>query len=422
MAYNNQKEVAGAWIIHHGRKLVLDVNGPAEFPAIDEAAKTATLLTKLGQTDQINIPKAKVRAIAVASGLNPHYELKGLLEVLEKKRLIEQSTDEISVLGITSIGSLIHAVDIYEDAEPTPYERASLDLAEIASIAPVRRMEISEQIGDLYCLTQSDVSDFLDRAETIGFVDKEGKNEDRLLFNGNLFRRGSAAKTQRVLASLQPREEKLIREIDQELSTIGCLPIARVEEVLSKTLLEKLVAVGVYDLNQVTNEQGTHVYVTSPSAFHKFVNPMVDDCFDMAKSLVAALTYGQTSRSSSQGKIIMLTALLEKLISGREVGPATAIGKDYRVLEVNRVVQLRPSSTYPGRFFMKLLKKEVGQIALQVLTQGSAHAQTLIDLPSAPMEGYVGPEQSRMSVRRQQTPVSKRITRNVLEAVRAGQL
>ena len=61
----------GAWIIHHGRKLVHHLNGSAEFPAIDQAAKAATLLTKLGQENQINIPKSEVRAIAIASGFNP---------------------------------------------------------------------------------------------------------------------------------------------------------------------------------------------------------------------------------------------------------------------------------------------------------------------------------------------------------------
>ena len=419
MAYNKKKEVIGAWIIHHGRKLALDANGPAEFPAIDESAKTATLLAKLGQTNQINITKSKVRAIAKASGLNPRHELEGLLQVLERKRLIERSSDEISVLGVTTMGSLGHAVDIYEDAEPTSYEHASLDLAEMASVVPVRRTDISEQIGDLHRLTQADVSDFLDRAEAIGFVDKEGNGEDRLLFNGNLFRRDSVAKTQKVLASLEPAEEQLMKEVGQELSILGCLAFERVEKILSRPLLEKLVAAGVYDLNKVTNEQGSYVYITSPSAFHKFVNPMVDDCFDMAKSLVAALTYGKT-RPSSQGRIIMLPALLEKLIGGGEVGPATAIGQDYRVLEVNRVVELRPDPAYGDRFFMKLLKKEVGEMALQVLTQGDAHEQTLIHLPSAPMSGYVGPEQSRVFVRRNQTRMSKKTTQNVLEAIRGG--
>ena len=50
----------------------------------------STLLTKLGQANQVNIPRTEVRAIARASGLNPRHEFTGLLQVLEKKRLIEQ--------------------------------------------------------------------------------------------------------------------------------------------------------------------------------------------------------------------------------------------------------------------------------------------------------------------------------------------
>src|SRR5690349_17337651 len=102
----SEKEVTGAWVIHHGRKLVLDANGSAEFPAIDEAAKAATLLAKLGQTNQSSIPSTEVKAIAVASGLNPRYELDSLLGILEKKRLIEQGSKEVSVLGVTARASV----------------------------------------------------------------------------------------------------------------------------------------------------------------------------------------------------------------------------------------------------------------------------------------------------------------------------
>ena len=422
MAGSNAKEITGAWVIHHGRKLVLDANGPAEFPAIDEAAKAATLLAKLGQTSQATIGKTEVRAIAVDSGLNPRHELTGLLQVLEQKRLIEQSDDEVSVLGVTTRGSLGHAADMYQDAEPTPYEQASIGLAEIASVAPIRRSEVSEELEDNHHLTKAQVRDFLNRAEEIGFVDNEGDGEDRLLFNGNLFRRESVAKTQRVLASLTSGEQRLVSEIGEQLSLNACLSAAYVERVLSKQLFEKLVAAGIYDLNQVTNEQGNHVYVTAPSAFHKFVDPMVDDSFDMAKSLVSALYYGMNARSASQGRISMLPALLGKLIAGREIGPATAIGQDYRVLEVSRVVKLRPDAAFPNRFHMRLLKREVGQLALHVLTQGNAYAQSLTELPGAPMSGYVGPEASRTSVRKKQSTMSKRTTLDVLEAVRGGRV
>lgn len=416
------KETTGAWVIHHGRKIMLDANGPAEFPAIDEAAKAASLLAKLGQANQITIGKSEVRAIAVASGLNPRHELNGLLQVLETKRLIDQSSDEVTVLGVTTRASLGHAAEMFRDAEPTSYEQASIGLAEIASLAPVRRSDIIEKIGDEHRLSNSQTKDFLDRAEAIGFVDKEGDGDDRLLFNGNLFRRDSVGKTQKVLASLSTPEQALVSEIGAQLGLAGCLAAAHVERVLSAPLFEKLVAAGLYDLNQVTNEQGNHVYVTAPSAFHKFVDPMVDDCFDMAKSLVAALTYGMKSRPSSQGRINMLPALLSKLIADREIGPATAIGQDYRVLETNRVVQLRQDPNYGGRFYMKLLKKEVGHLALEVLTQGNAYEQSLSDLPGAPMSGYVGPEASRVTVRRKQNSLSKRTTRDVLEAVRGGRV
>ena len=422
MAAANDKEIKGAWVIHHGRKLVLDVNGPAEFPAINEAAKAVTLLTKLGQTNQATVTKVEARAIAVASGLDPRLELNGLLQVLERKRLIDQSNEEISILGVTIRGSLGHATDIYNEAEPNTYEEASITLAEIASEAPIRRVDVSRQIGDTHKLTNVQVDDFLNRAEGVGFVDNEGEGNDRLLFNGNLFRRSSVAKTQKVLASLSNAEQRLVSEVAEQLSKSGCLSVQHVENVLSQPLFEKLVAAAVYDLNEVTNEQGSHVYVTAPAAFHKFVDPMVDDCFDMAKSLVAALTYGMVSRSYSQGKINDLPALVGKLISGREVGPTTSIGHDYRVLEVNGVVKLRRDATHANRYYLRLVKKEVGQLALHVLTQGNAYAQSLTDLPSAPMAGYIGPEESRRSIRKNQSPLSKRATRDVLEAVRGGRV
>lgn len=422
MAGMSNKETVGAWVIHHGRKLVLDSNGPAEFPAIDEAAKAATLLTKLGETNQTCISKSEVRGIAVASGLNPRHELTGLLQVLEKKRLIDQSADEIAVLGVTTRGALTHAAEMYREAEPNPYEEASITLSEIVSQSPVRRSDLAENIGDTHKFSKSEVSDFLDRAEGVGFVDKEGEGDDRLLFNGNLFRRESVAKTERVLQSLTETEQELVAEIAERLAKIGCLTAPQVESVLSKPLFEKLVAAGLYDLNGVTNERGCHVYVTAPAAFHKFVDPMVDDCFDMAKALVAALTYGMMSRPHSQGRINDLPTLVGKLIAGREVGPTTSIGQDYRVLEVNRVVKLRPDARYQNRFYLRLLKKEVGQLALQVLTQGNAYAESLTGLPSAPMSGYVGPEASRTSVRKNQSQMSKRTTLDILEAVRGGRL
>lgn len=410
----------GAWVIHHGRKLIFDVSGPAEYSAINAAAKAATLLVKIGQTDEAVLDKKRIKAIAQGANIDPKLELKSILEILEKRRLIDQSNDEISVLGVTIRGSLSQAYDIFLDSEPSKREVASLGLSEIASQTPVLRSKASEIISDTFKFSSENTTDFLDQAERIGFVDKEGSGADELLFNGNLFRKDSVNKTLLVLSSLRPTEQSAVNDVAEELCKKGCLEVDYVKKILTPQLFEKLVAAGLYDLNGVTNKQGCHTYVTLPAAFNKFVNPMVDDCFDMAKSLVAALTYGMNRRASCEGRITYLPALLTKLISGYEVGPTTSIGEDYRVLEINGVVRVRAAETHKDRFYLRLLKKEVGELALQVLTQGNAYETSLTELPSASMTGYVNPEENRTQTRKRQSQLSKQGTRDILENLRSG--
>lgn len=420
MTNQENKETDGAWIIHHGRKLMCDTSGPSEFPVIDESSKAATLLAKLGETNQAVVTIDAVRAIAASFNVNPRHELTGLLEVLKKKRLVDLSENEVSILGITSRGSLRHAADIFEESFPSEREKASIYLAELASKTPVLKSEAVERVSDLFALTRPEIDGFFSRAEEIGFVDKEGTGGDTLLFNGNLFRRDSVTKTQKVLGSLSSEDQCRLIEIQQRLAAKGCINYNDVSAVLTEDLLKKVLAAGIFDLNVIENESGGYVFVTSPSAFHKYVNPMIDDCFDMAKALVAALTYGMTIRPSRSGRINMLSALLSKLISGREVGPATAIGEDYRVLEFNRVIALRRENN-TSMFYMKLLKKDVGELALQVLTRGDATEKSLnYSVPGAPMSNYHGPETNRVQVRKNQSKHSKKYTHDMLEAIRGG--
>jgi hypothetical protein len=61
-----------------------------------------------------------------------------------------------------------------------------------------------------------------------------------------------------------------------------------------------------------------------------------------------------TQSSPSRGRIAMIAVLLRRLIAGGQVGPATAIGEDYRVLETKGVI--RVSKAQPYGFMMRLLK------------------------------------------------------------------
>jgi len=69
---------------------------------------------------------------------------------------------------------------------------------------------------------------------------------------------------------------------------------------------------------------------------------------------------------------------------------------------------------------MRLLMREVGELALQVLLTGDATTESLRIMPNVPISDYAEPEVARRRTRRSQTPLSRRGTLDVLDAVRSG--
>jgi hypothetical protein len=411
------KRNKGAWVVHHGKKTSGTIGGAAEFPALDAAGKAASLLSQLAASEQSSLNKTRVEALARAAGLNPKLELPTLLTLLEKQRVIQVSAaGDVEVLGLTGGAIVQHAAEIFDEQAPTTEEQASIALAELASNAPTPSYTAQEYISDEFKLPKGKVENFLIRSEAVGFVDAEGRKEDKLYFNGNLFRRGNLEKTKKVLDSLTTADSAKVIELNERLAKTGCLSVADTERMLGTTLFEKLMAAGMYDVNHVANPSGEFGFVTKPSAFHKFSDPMIDDAFDLAKALVAALTYGMTQSAPGRGQIAMIGALLRKLINGYSVGPATAIGEDYKILELRGVISVWKEGY---GYKMKLKKKDVGEMALSVLTTGEVAATNAIDRPfPGQMTDYVGPEKVRSDFRRKQTSPSKQMTQDVLDALR----
>jgi hypothetical protein len=409
----------GAWLVHHSLKLQ-QVNGVQEFNNVYAAGKTGTLLSALSANVQTSLNGQQVEAVAKAANIQVMFELPRLLELLKARKLIDVSKNGgVDVLGVTTGSVLQHAADVFEDLTPSSTERASIELAEIASVAPQRHEESAEYLGDVCELTTSQTTGLLDHAEQVGFVDFEDLGGgDKVYFNGNLFRRESLQKTQAVLASLKPDDRQRIHEVEDSLKRSGCLSLEDVEKILGKELLEKLNAISMFDVSIVNNDRENVAFVTRPAAFSKFGNPLVEDALDLAKAFVSSLTYGMTRSSHIRGRITMIEALMKKLIRGYWVGPVEAIGQDYRALEMKRVVEVRPNP--PRGYDMRLLKKEVGEIALQVIRDGDASDAPLLKLPGATVTGYVAPESNRERVRKKQNVSSKKATRDIVMALRTG--
>jgi hypothetical protein len=413
------KKTQGAWLLHHGRKLQATTN--QDFDAIAFAGKTGTLLSAISAEHQGVVTQKRLEALARANHISPKTEMPAIITELTRQRLVLPGSGGLDVIGLTGHSVLEHTARIFDESTHEAHEDAMLLASEIASENPTTDKAITELLSDQFKLPGQSVKDTLNLAGNIGFFDSEPiSDKERLLFNGNLFRRDDARKINGVLSSVKPGEANALREVNAKLQETGCLPLETVSKMLGDELFARLHSIGLFDVSVVGNDKGKSYFVTRPAAFSKFSDSIADDALDLAKALVASLTYGMTVSSYYRGRIQMISKLMNKLISGYSVGPATAIGNDYQALELKGVVAVSPAEG--GMFTMKLLKPEVGRLALAVIEEGDITAESVTHLPGARVTEYIAPEANREIQRKNSTEAVKLNTRNLLQEIRTGGL
>lgn len=411
----------GSWLIHHTNKLQT-VTNQAGYEKTFLAGKAGILLSSISANKDVSLSNEKLEVLATAANINLVFELPRLIELLKDNQLVDTSKKGIAVLGVTTATALNHTSEIFNKLIPNPNELASIALAERASLSPVYRSDIETELSDKFELSKNDISQLFSDAEQISFVDNEKISHDKvLLFNGNLFRRDTTQKIKKVLDSLNENECALLNEFTEKLKKKACVSVENAKRMLGEALFNKVTAIGLFDLSVVSNSKEDAGFITLPSAFSKYSNSMVDDAFDLAKAFVSSITYGMTKSPHHRGQIQMVDALLSTLVRGEPIGPVPAIAEDYKILELKGVVQVK-NGTKNNRTgpMLYLLKKEVGELALQAIRQGDISEHSLEALPKAAITTFNGPEQNRQKIRRTQTKLTPRATNDMLSILRTG--
>ncbi|OOF58046.1 hypothetical protein [Rodentibacter myodis] len=416
----------GAWLIHHTNKLnSIENNYSLEYDDIQTAGKAGLLLSSLSASEEQTISIDNARKLARIANIGK-LELDSLLKILKECQLIDIDTSykEIAVLGLTNHSILQHTTDIFRRDGEKELQEAAIQLAEDVSISPKLEKEISQKISDQYHLSEAQTENLFKDSKSFGFVDYEHiDSSNNLIFNGNLFKRDTIEKSTKILSTLNVEEAAKINELNSKLDTYGCIHHDEATQILGDKLYEKVISIGLFDISFISNESGRIGFITKPSAFQKFgSNSMLDDTFDLAKAFISSITYGMKNSTYARGRINNVEALLKKLIGGGTVGPVEAIGQDYKLLELRGVVKITPTINYNQEVFsMKLLKKEIGELALNILTTGSANEYSL-NLPNitGSMNNFEAPEQHRVTTRKKQVELNPQITHDILLSLRTG--
>ncbi|RYZ92812.1 MAG: hypothetical protein EOP06_03130 [Proteobacteria bacterium] len=414
-----EKKIKGAWLIHHGQKLQTAIT--SEFDAIGFAGKYGVLLSAISSAAQTQLSNTQINALAKANRLSPKTDVQAILDELSRQKLINKGASGIEVLGLTSQAVLLHTATVFEESQKERIEDAAVELAEMVSECPLSDKEAIQKISDFHRISHESSNTLVKIGGEIGFFDSEKiSGNESLLFNGNLFKKNEAFKISAVLSSLEANERASLSAANAQLASAGCLPLETIHKVLGRELFTKLHAIGMFDVSFVANDLGKKYFVTRPAAFSKFTGSIADDALDLAKAFVTCLTYGMTVSPYAKGRIQMIEKLMDKLISGHSVGPATAIGSDYQALELKGVVKITAAQN--GMFTMRLLKPEVGKLALAVIQEGNIAAEAITQMPSAAVTIYAGPEENRTIVRKRATVATKATVTKWVNDIRTGLL
>ena len=420
-----EKKTKGAWLLAQSKNLDA-VTGPgaAHLENISYAGRVGRLynLLRRNVADDPNptVSSETVKRACQLNGIDKPTRDLGLSALQAAGRIDVAKNGGVIVLGATATAVLETTTEIFEDTDHSSDEEAVLELSEKVAERPIGRKEATEFISDLYELATPQATSLIDLCKSTAIIDEESDRGRAILFNSNTFRDGQyAKKTLLVLEGLSATEQERLREVQDKLHRNGALYDADVKKALGADLYRKLLSVGFFDRMEVSNTSEAVGYVTSPNDFQKYGRPFEDDPIDDAKALLASLTYGRTRSSYTRGNITMPDALLRALIAGREIGKSgvRAIGEDYKELEARQVVKVTPRSS--DRYVMKLLKKDVGELALTIVRGGAAAQEAILMDGSAATE-FSGPHETRRAIRDKNSVGDRRFVADALDRLRSG--
>lgn len=193
---------------------------------------------------------------------------------------------------------------------------------------------------------------------------------------------------------------------------------------INPNIISMMEGVGLLDGITVNSDFGKAVFYTTPQLIGPGIGSwkISTDVFNHAKLLLSSLRYGEYKSVSSRGAIYTSSKMMNivnKLLRGEWVGPCTAIGEDYKLLELDGVISVQP---YNGMYKMKLRQFEVGRLVKQMLEYNMVVNDSVneIDVFNNLPTGYIAPEERRKVIQADRTVPVKNIQEKFIASIRTG--
>jgi hypothetical protein len=425
------KLTKGTWIVNtikHLSEFKQNIPDLYYYEATEQAGKAGSLLARLVADKQETIQYEKVKIFARQSGITS-VELPTCLKYLQKAGKIDYTVDEMErpkeiEIYCFSVKEALETVStIYEKLEPKEEEQASLMGLNYTFELPRVPDELVEYLTK-NGITEKCAQNTIDLQKKFKLLKVSGEGSDQVLYNEYCFS-GDPKRITKALSALKNDDRDMVMEVLKLVSENPGFLIDDIPSNIEQHIVEMMEGIGLLDGITVKSRIGSATFLTTPHLRGQGVGsfPLSEDVFHKAKILLSCLRFGQRKSFTGRGKISTLDMMLNivnKLLRGEWVGPATAIGEDYILLEADGVIQTEKAAPYG--YLMKLRQREVGELVRQMIIYNKVNEaeSNISDLIKAQPSSCIIPEARKNQIIAESTAQVKTLREKMLIALRTG--
>lgn len=342
----------------------------------------------------------RFRVFCSEEGFNRHDIRTTIVPWLKQEGLADVKVAEGEIVSVTSLvlvyESILRAVThLFEGLGPTGEERGCLVALAIASDLPMPEStvlhRVSGSVGDEVA------SKALELVKAYRIVERRiGKGlREPILFSPAVWR-GAIGRASSALSTLKPDQRAAVEDLVQRVRAYQGYPEDEIRRVAQshgmESMLNLAIGVGLIGQTWILSGDGTRrPFLTTPHFLADMAAEHGEDACDRLKIFLDSIRNGQHYGLRATGRIADPDALLRKLIDTGEIGPCTAIGRDYTMAERAGIVSVKRSSLKPGQYVMRVVQEDTVKQVHDIVTRG--HIENSVPMSTT----QLGPDGKFMS-------------------------
>jgi hypothetical protein len=367
----------------------------------------------------VHAANAHIDSITLRTHVVPRLVAEGFIELgaSDKPTVSCNVIDYDAILRATS--------KLFNSLEPTSEERIVLSLFDLGIQFPTTR---SDAMNKLAGESEQQVETALDLAKGYKIVKVlEGRSLRDPIIYSPLIWGDNIAKAGQALSNLDGNRRALVVELINMVRKYQGLPEATARQWAEQNgdtkVIEFAVGLGMLDRTEIVSKDGgSNRFLTTPHLYGEIAANHGRDVCDRIRLFLDSIRHGQHYGRWHTGKITDPVRLLSKLIDAHEIGPCTAIGNDYILVEKAGIVNVKPSSYKAGQFTMHLVQKDTVGLIRDMLVQAEPPngLGMYSNLKTVSQDRFVSSEQARGSIGQLPEPMVQaeaEILRNLREMI-----